>query len=77
MAYIDIKKKLIKRINDSKNELLLEEMFRLIDNEEADDIMQLSTDQKTAVSEGQEDYRCGRIITNEDLDKEIDEWLRG
>jgi len=76
MSFVDIKKKLITRINESKNKPLLEEMFRLIESEEVDDIMQLTNDQIIAVREGQEDYKCGRIISNEDLDKEVDEWLK-
>jgi 5,10-methylene-tetrahydrofolate dehydrogenase/methenyl tetrahydrofolate cyclohydrolase len=76
MTTVEIKKKLIKRINDSENELLLEEIFRLMEGDDPDGIMYLSDDQKATVREGQEDYRLGRIISQEDLDREVDEWLK-
>ena len=37
MTVLEIKKRLIKRINHTDNSELLEEMFRLIENEEAQD----------------------------------------
>lgn len=76
MTTVEIKKKLIKRINDSENELLLEEIFRLMEGDDPNGIMYLSDDQKATVREGQEDYRLGRIISQEDLDREVDEWLK-
>ncbi|NHB69901.1 hypothetical protein [Perlabentimonas gracilis] len=76
MTTVEIKKKLIKRINDSENELLLEEIFRLMEGDDPDGIMYLSDDQKASVREGQEDYRQGRVISQEDLDREVDEWLK-
>lgn len=76
MSTVEIKKKLIKRINDSENELLLEEIYRLMEGEDADDIMNLSDELKESVREGQEDYRQGRVISQDDLDREVDEWLK-
>lgn len=76
MTTVEIKKKLIKRINDSENELLLEEIYRLMEGDDTDEIMYLSDAQKASVREGQEDYRQGRVVSQEDLDREIDEWLK-
>jgi hypothetical protein len=36
MTVLELKKRLIKKINHSNNNEILEEMFRLISNEEAD-----------------------------------------
>ncbi len=76
MTTVKIKKKIIKRINDSENELLLEEIYRLMEGDDTDEIMYLSDAQKASVREGQEDYRQGRVVSQEDLDREIDEWLK-
>lgn len=76
MKITDLKKKLIHRINQSENDLLLEEMYRLIANEEeGTDILELSPEQKLAVEEAQEQYRKGQFLSQEQADKDIDEWL--
>lgn len=45
-----------------------------IDNEE-EEIYHLSDEQLKAVEEAQEQYRRGEYVTNEELEKEIEEWL--
>lgn len=77
MTTIDIRKKLISKINKTKDSQLLEEMYRLIENEEVDDsILYLSNEQKKVVKEAQSQYRNGKTISNADANNEIDEWLK-
>lgn len=55
MTVIELRKKLIGKINRIKNDKILEEMYRLIENEETDlDVYILSTDQKNAIAEAQQ-----------------------
>ncbi len=76
MTAKELKKKLIHKIDLSENNELLEEMYRLIANEEADtNIYDLSEQQLKAVEEGQLQYRNGEFLTEEQADKDIEEWL--
>jgi hypothetical protein len=76
MTVIELRKKLIGKINRIKNDKILEEIYRLIENEETDlDVYLLSTDQKNAIAEAQQQIKNGDYLTDEQADKEIDEWL--
>ena len=76
MTVFELKKRLITRINRTDNSELLEEMFRLIENEETDlSVYELSNQQKSAIEEAQDQYRKGEILTNEQANNEIDECL--
>jgi hypothetical protein len=74
MTVIELKKKLIGKINQTKNEEILEEMYRLIINEETDESRyELSGKQRNAVEEAQTQFKSGHFMKSEQADKEIDE----
>jgi len=76
MTARELKKKLIHKIDKSENNELLEEMYRLIANEETDiSIYELSEEQIKAVEEGQLQYKNGAFLTEDQADKDIEEWL--
>jgi hypothetical protein len=76
MTELEIKKKLIGKISRMKNEYLLQEVYRLIENEESGtDIYTFSEDEWNAIKEAKNQYRSGKYLNSEDADKEIDEWL--
>ena len=76
MTAKELKKRLIRKIDQSENNELLEEMYRLIANEEADiSIYELSEEQIKAVEEGQLQYKNGEFLTEDQADKDIDKWL--
>jgi oxalate decarboxylase/phosphoglucose isomerase-like protein (cupin superfamily) len=76
MTVKDLKQKLIRRIDQSENSELLEEMYRLIANEESNEnLYELSKDQIRAVEEGQLQYKEGEFLTSDQADKDVDEWL--
>lgn len=76
MTVIELRKKLIGKINRIKNDEILEEMYRLIENEETNlDVYILSDDQKNAIADAQQQIKNGDYLTEEQADKEIDEWL--
>lgn len=76
MTIQDLKHKLITRINQSKDNQLLEEMYRLLADDDSDtDILELSKEQAETVEQAQREYRNGQFLSQEQADKEIDEWL--
>jgi len=76
MTVTELRKKLIRKINESENNEILEEMYLMIANEEIETgIYLLSNDQKRAVEESQAQFKNGQFLTGEAADKKIDEWL--
>jgi len=76
MTAKELKKRLIGKIDQTENNELLEEMYRLIANEETDTrVYELSEEQIRAVEEGQLQYKNGMFLTEEQADKDIEEWL--
>lgn len=76
MKTVELKKKLIKKINTLENQMLLEEICRVVGIPiEDDDIYYLSEEQLKAVEEAERQYENGQFLTNEEADKEIKEWL--
>ena len=76
MTVTELRKRLIGKINQTENNEILEEMYRLIVNEETDDsIYALSDEQINAVEEAQEQFKNGQFLKSEQADKEIEEWL--
>lgn len=72
----DLKHQLITGIEQSQNDLLLEELFRVLTNGEMEtDQLDLSREQQQAVEEAREEYRQRKYLSDKDADKDIDEWL--
>jgi len=76
MTVIELRKRLIGKINATENNELLEEMYRLITNEEiANNIYKLSDEQNLAIEEAQKQFKNGQFLKSDKADIEIDEWL--
>ena len=76
MTVTELKKRLIGKINQSENNEILEEMYRLIANEETDNsIYELSDEQRNVVEEAQQQFKNGQFLASEQADNDIEEWL--
>jgi uncharacterized membrane protein len=76
MTTLELKKKLIKRINNIDDELLLQEMSRLAGiGEQESDIYYFTEEESRAIEEARESYARGEFLTNDEANKEVDEWL--
>ncbi len=77
MSTIDLKEKLIQSIENTNDEQLLGEIYRLLAIENNDlEIYKLSEEQRQAILIGQNEIRNGLFIENEAANKEIEEWLK-
>ena len=77
MSTVELKKRLIDKIQKTENGTLLEEAFRLLELESQDiDIYQLNSDQKNAVNEARHQIKNGKFLTNDQANDEIDQWLK-
>ncbi|MDQ3020614.1 MAG: hypothetical protein M3R36_08600 [Bacteroidota bacterium] len=77
MSTLELKQKIITRIRESQNPDLLKEVIRLLEIESEDiDVYNLSEEQRKGIDQAREEIKNGKFISNEQSDKEIDEWLR-
>ena len=76
MSTLELRKRLIEKIQKTDNESLLREAYRLLELETEDiEVYKLSNDQKDAVNEARQQMKKGQFLTSDQADKEIDEWL--
>jgi hypothetical protein len=77
MSTVELRKRLIEKIQKTQDERILEEAFRLLELETTEDIeiYRLNDDQKKAISEARQQIKNGQFLTEEQANKEIDEWL--
>ena len=76
MSTIELRKRLIDKIQKTDNENLLREAYRLLELETDDiEVYKLSDDQKKVINEARQQIKGGQFLTNDQADKEIDEWL--
>lgn len=76
MKTTELKKRVIRKIFSIEDEILLKDVPKLIGVScDVEEIYHLSDKQLKAVEEAQEQYLRGEYVTNEELEKEIEEWL--
>ncbi len=61
------------RIEAIEDEKLLQKILDMV-NEEAP-VYKVSDAQRVAIQRGLDDVKAGRVISNEQAEKELDEWL--
>ena len=76
MSTIELRKLLIEKIKLTDDDKLLEEASRLLEVEiEESDVYILNDKQKEAIEQGRKQISKGEYLTDEESNKEIDEWL--
>lgn len=76
MSTIELRKRLIDKIQKTDDDMLLEEAYRLLEMEVDElDIYSLSNSQKEAIELSRQQIKEGKYLTDEQANKEIDEWL--
>lgn len=76
MSAIELRKRLIDKIKKTDNADLLAEVYRLLELE-TDDVerYKLNDNQREAIKEARHQIINGQFLTDEQSNKEIDEWL--
>lgn len=76
MSTLELRKRLIDKIQKTENDDLLKELYRLLEMETEDiEIYKLNDSQKKAIDEARLQINNGQFLTNEQANKEIDQWL--
>lgn len=76
METAELRKKLIAKINLTEDNEILESVMRLLNFENEEDVYNLSEAQNSAIEEAREDYRNGHFSTNDEVNAEIEKWLK-
>lgn len=76
MSTIELRRRLIDKIQKTENADLLAEAYRLLELETEDiEIYKLNDDQRKAITEARQQINNGQFLTDGQSNKEIDEWL--
>ena len=76
MSVAELKEMLIDQIKQSENEALLEDISRLIElQEDSKIVFTLTANQLSHIEEAEKQVRNGQLLTAEEADKDIDQWL--
>jgi len=76
MSTSELQNILIERIKSLEDDTLLKEMLALIDSEvDENEIYKLSPEQREAINEARLQVLNGQHYTNEEVDREINQWL--
>jgi predicted transcriptional regulator len=77
MSVAELQKKIIEKISETNDAALLEDIFNFIGIDEAvGTFYELSDSQLAAIEQSQQQIKDGHYFTNEEANKEIDEWIK-
>lgn len=71
-----LKEKLINKLKEIDDPALLEEVSNLFELQEPETVFQVTDKQKQAIDKATDQITKGQTISNEQSDKEADEWLK-
>ena len=76
MSDVELKKLFINKIQRTRDSALLREAYRLMGTDAADlEPYKLSKEQQASINKGKEDIKKGRVLSERQANKAIDEWL--
>lgn len=75
MSNTKLKEKLINKIKETDDPSILEEVSNLFELQEPDTVYQVNDNQKKAIKEAKEQIKNKETLTDEQANKDIDEWL--
>ena len=75
MSTLELKLAIYDKLKSVEDDGLLKKIMKLLKTVDEDKIYHLSEYELNMVKEGEEDIKAGRVISQEQLDKEDLEWL--
>jgi len=76
MTMLELKSILIHRISEINDIRFLEAIKTILDGKAEDSIIVLTDEQKQEIIQSRKEIKEGLFISNEELDKEIQAWLK-
>ena len=75
MSTANLKIDLINKITQVKESYVIEEINRLLDFELEKGIFKLTAKQQARILEAKEEYKAGKVLSENEANKKIQEWL--
>ena len=75
MSTAELKIDLISRIANTEEPRIIEELCKLLDFELDNETHKLNPQQLQRVSEAKAEYLAGNVVSEQQADEEIDEWI--
>ena len=75
MSTAELKIDLISRIANTEEPRIIEELSKLLDFELDNETYKLNPQQLQRVSEAKAEFLAGNVVSEQQADEEIDEWL--
>ena len=75
MNTASLKIDLINKITQLKESYVIEEINRILDFESNKGIFKLTSKQKDRILEAQKEYKSGKVLSEKEANKQIQEWL--
>ena len=75
MNTASLKIDLINKIAQLKESYVIEEINRILDFESDKGIFKLTSKQKDRILEAQKEYKSGKVLSEKEANKQIQEWL--
>ncbi len=75
MNTANLKIDLINKITQIKESYVIEEINRMLDFESDKGIFKLTAKQKDRILEAQKEYKSGKVLSEKEANKQIQEWL--
>ena len=75
MTTIELKKALVHRISEINDISFLKAIKTILDSKSDSEVLQLTPEQRFEILESQKEIEAGLYIENDQLEKEISEWL--
>ena len=76
MTMLELKSILIHRISEINDIRFLEAIKTILDGKAEDSVIVLTDEQKQEIIQSRKEIKEGLFISNEELDKEIQAWLK-
>jgi hypothetical protein len=76
MTMLELKSILIHRISEINDIRFLEAIKTILDQKAEDSVIVLTEEQKQEIIQSRKEIKEGLFISNEELDKEIQAWLK-
>ena len=77
MSTLELQEKLIAKIKNTKEDYVLEDIYRLLEFEEnSTHIYKLNTEQQHLIDISLKEIENGEYFSDKDVQKETDEWLK-
>jgi hypothetical protein len=75
MSTMELKKKIIEEVNSISDEAILTDIYQLLQHEQTGEY-KLSEEENSAVQDGIEDIKQGRVFSSKEANSIIREWLK-